>query len=137
MIIYSTKLTTSGQISHNFGPLYSANNYKSTLHPVIAYLRFWQKNICEYCDKIGHKDDAWIIRGPNLIPPFLIRNMHQLNDLHGDESTDTPQEWNSQPQAADFKSITPPSKVSPMVSSIMGRLNHHAIDNGDVEVPPS
>ena len=24
-----------------------------------------------------------------------------------------------------------------MVSSIMGRLNHHAIDNGDVEVLPS
>ena len=28
-------------------------------------------------------------------------------------------------------------KTSPVVSAIMGRLNHHDIDNGDVEVHPS
>ena len=31
----------------------------------------------------------------------------------------------------------PPPKTSLLVSPIMGRLNHHAIDNGDVEVHPS
>ena len=30
-----------------------------------------------------------------------------------------------------------PPKISPVVSAIMGGLNHHAIDNGDVEVHPS
>ena len=30
-----------------------------------------------------------------------------------------------------------PPKTSPAVSYIMGRLNHHTIDNGDVEFHPS
>ena len=30
----------------------------------------------------------------------------------------------------------PPPKTSPVISAIMGILNHHAIDNRDVEVHP-
>ena len=63
--------------------------------------------------------------------------MNQLNALHGDEKNEPPREWNSQPPAADFKSRNFPSNTGPMVSAIMGRLNHHAIDNGDVKVPTS
>ena len=33
--------------------------------------------------------------------------------------------------------MTSPPKTSPVVSAIVGILNHHAIDNGDVEVHPS
>ena len=33
--------------------------------------------------------------------------------------------------------MTFPPNTSPVVSDIMGRLNHHYIDNGDVEVQPS
>ena len=63
--------------------------------------------------------------------------MNQLNPRHGDETTDPPQEWNSQHIEDHFKYRTSPPKTSPMVLDIVGRMNHHAIDNGDVEVNPS
>ena len=63
--------------------------------------------------------------------------MNQFNDFHGDELTDPPIEWNSQHPSANFKSRNSPPKTSPMVSDIMGRLNHHAIYNVDVEFHPS
>ena len=68
--------------------------------------------------------------------PSLIRSINQFNALHGDEPIDSPIEWNSQPPAANVKYRTSPPKTSPVVSVIMGRLNHHAIDNSDVEVHP-
>ena len=37
-----TTLTTSGQRSHNFGPLCSINKYTSSLQPVIVDLRMIQ-----------------------------------------------------------------------------------------------
>ena len=72
-----------------------------------------------------------------FLPPSLNRNMNKLNVLNGDEPNEQPMEWNSQPTAANSKSRTSPSKTNPVISAIMGRLNHHAIDNGDVEVPNS
>ena len=63
--------------------------------------------------------------------------MNQLKTFHGDEPTDPPRDWNIQPSSFHFKSRTSPTKTSPVVSSIMGILNHHAIDNGGVEVHPS
>ena len=60
--------------------------------------------------------------------------MNQFNNLHGDEPTDPPRECNSQPPAAYFKPRTSTTKTSPVVSVIMGRLNHHVINNGSVEV---
>ena len=96
-----------------------------------------QKSICECCGMIGHKSDAYIIRGPKFLPPSIIIKMNQFNDLFGEEPTDPSREWNIQPPVAHFKSRTSPPKTSPVVSDIMGRLNHRAIDNGDVEVHPS
>ena len=63
--------------------------------------------------------------------------MNQTNVFHGDEPTETPRERNRQPQSDHFKSRTSPPKTSPLVSYIIGRLNHHSIDNGDIEVHPS
>ena len=63
--------------------------------------------------------------------------MNQLNFLHGDEPTDPPREWNSQPPEYHFKSSTSTPKTSTMVSAIMEIINQHAIDNGDVKVHPS
>ena len=63
--------------------------------------------------------------------------MNQLNALHCDEPTDPPRECNIYPLEAHFKPRTSPPKTSPVVSDIMGRINHHAIDNGYVEVHPS
>ena len=63
--------------------------------------------------------------------------MNQFNEIHGDEPNEPPREWNSQPSAAHLKSRTSPSKTNPMVSAITSRLNHYAIDNGDVKVPTS
>ena len=60
--------------------------------------------------------------------------MNQFNSLHGYEKTDPPIEWNSQPSVAHLKYRTSPPKNSPVFSDIMGRLNHHDIDNVDVEV---
>ena len=56
---------------------------------------------------------------------------------HGGEPTEPPREWNSQSPESYFKSKTSPPKNSPVVSDIMGRLNHQATDNGDVDVHPS
>ena len=58
--------------------------------------------------------------------------MNKFNALHGDEPKDPPREWNSQPPAAHFKSMSSPSITNPVVSDIMGKLNHRAIDNGDI-----
>ena len=58
--------------------------------------------------------------------------MNQLNALHGDKPKEPPGEWNSQPPEAHFKSKSSHSRTNPMVSTIMGKLNHHAINNGDI-----
>ena len=63
--------------------------------------------------------------------------MNHFNALHVEEPNDPPIEWNSQPPEYHLKSRTSPTKTIPVVSAIMGRLNHHAIDNGDVDVHPS
>ena len=63
--------------------------------------------------------------------------MKQLNALHGDETNEPPREWNSQPPVDHFKSGNSLSKTNPVISAIMGRLNHHVIDNDDVKVPTS
>ena len=52
-----TTMTASGQRSHNFGPSSSTNIDTETLQPVIASLRAWQKIICEWYGRIGHKAD--------------------------------------------------------------------------------
>ena len=94
-----------------------------------------QKSICECCGRIVHKSDACIIRGPKFLPLILSRNINQFNALHGEEPKEPPREWNSQPPEARFKSRTSPSRTNPVISAIMGKLNHHAIDNGDVKIP--
>ena len=38
---------------------------------------------------------------------------------------------------AHFKSRTSTSLTNPVISAIMRKLNHHAIDNGDVKIPTS
>ena len=63
--------------------------------------------------------------------------MNHFNSLHVEESNDPPGKWNIQPQASHLKSRISSPKTSPVVSAIMGILNHHAIDNGGVEVRPS
>ena len=63
--------------------------------------------------------------------------MNQFNALHGDEPDKPPREWNSQLPAVYFKSRFSPSRTNPVISAIMGKLNHHAIDNGNVKIPTS
>ena len=93
-----------------------------------------QNIICKCCGRIGHKAYSFIIHGPKVLPPSLRRNINKFNALHVDEPTEPPIEWNSQPPEAHFKSRVSPNKTSLVVSDIMGRLNHRAIDNDDVEV---
>ena len=137
MIGAPTTPTTSGQRSHYFSPSSSRNNDAATLQQVIAAICKRQKSICECCGRIGHKADAWIISGPKLIPPSLRRKMNQFNALHGNEPKEPPREWNSQRPASHFKSRTSPSITNPVISDIIGRLNHHGIDNGDVKIHTS
>ena len=58
--------------------------------------------------------------------------MNQINASYVEEPTDPPRECNSQPPASHLKSSTSHPKNIPVVSDIMGILNHHSIDNGDV-----
>ena len=83
---------------------------------------------------IVHKADACIIRGKKFLPPSLRINMNNFNALHGDEPNEPPRECYIQPPAAHFKSTTSPSRTNPVISAIMGKLNHHAIDNSDVKI---
>ena len=132
MIGDRTKFTTSGQRCHNFGPSSSSNNDAASPQPVIAALCMRQKSICEWCGRIGHKYDAFIIRRHKFLPPSLRRNMNQFNALHVDKPKELPREWNSQPPSDHFKSKSSPSITNPVVSAIIGKLNHHAIYNGDI-----
>ena len=95
MIGHTTTSTTSGQHYHNFGPSSSINDDTTYLQPFIAAVLMKQKIICKGCGKIGKKADAYIIRGPKLLPLILIRNMNQFNDLNEEEPTSPPREWNS------------------------------------------
>ena len=62
--------------------------------------------------------------------------MNQFNSLHVDETNEPPIKWNSHSLEFHFKSHTSPPKISPVFLDIMGRLNHHIVDNSDVEVYP-
>ena len=96
-----------------------------------------QKTTYKCCGNIGQKADACIIRGPKLFPPSLRKKLNQSNALHGEEPNEPPREWNIQPPQSHFKSRTSPPDNIPALSYIMVRLNHHAINNGNVEVHPS
>ena len=63
--------------------------------------------------------------------------MNKFNALHDEELNEPPIECNSQPPEYHFKYRTSPTNTRPVVSDIMGILNHNFIDNGDVEVHPS
>ena len=63
--------------------------------------------------------------------------MNQFNTLNIEEQNESIREWNRQLTSSQFKSRTSPLNTSPVVSVIMGRLNHHVIDNGDVEAHPT
>ena len=137
MIGAPTTFTTSVQRYHHFSPSYSSNNDAGTLQTVIADFLMRQKNICEWCGRIRHKSDTCIILGPKFLPPSLRRKINQFNSLHGDEPKEPPREWNIKPPADHFKYRNSPSITNSVISAIMGKLNHHAIDNGDVKIPTS
>ena len=63
--------------------------------------------------------------------------MNKFNSLHGEQPNYPPRELNIQRPSSHFKSRTSTTKISTVVSAIMGGLNHHSIDNGDVEVHSS
>ena len=63
--------------------------------------------------------------------------MNHLNALYSEETNEPPRECNIQPPAAHFIFRSSLPNTSPVVSAIMGRLNHYAAGNGDVEVHPS
>ena len=63
--------------------------------------------------------------------------MIQFNALYGENPNEPTIEWNTQPPPYHFKSITSPHNTSSVVSAIMVMINHHAIDNGDVDANPS
>ena len=63
--------------------------------------------------------------------------MNQFNALLSDKQDEPPREWNSQSPEDHFKSSTSPPKTSPVVSSIMERLNNDSIDNSSFNVQPS
>ena len=132
MIGAPTTLTASGRRSHHFGPSSSRNNDAATIQPVITALRMRQKSICECFGRIGHKYYTCIICGPKLLSPSLRRKTNNFNALNDEETNEPPRQWSRKTAAAHFKSRTSPPNTSPVVSAIMGKLNHRSIDNGDI-----
>ena len=111
MIGYPTTFTTSGHHSHHFSPSSSIKNDAATLQTFISAIHIRQTIICEFCEIIGHKDDACIIRGPKFLLPILRINVNQYNALHDEEPKEPPRKLNSQPPTAHFKSRTYPSRT--------------------------
>ena len=60
--------------------------------------------------------------------------MNKFNELHGNQTDEPPREWNIQPTAVQLKYCTSTPNNRPVVLDLMGRLNHHAVDNGDFDV---
>ena len=100
----------------------------------MAALCILQKTVCKFCEIIGHNADARIISGPYFLPPIFRINMNQFNIIHSDETTEKTREWNRQPPPFHFKYRYCHTKTSPVAMAILGILNHHAVDNDDVEV---
>ena len=73
----------------------------------------------------------------NFLVPNLRRKINKFNAHHDEKPKEPPIEWSSQPPAYHLKSTTSPSRTNPLISDIIGELNHHAIDNGDVKIPTS
>ena len=132
-----TTLTTSDQRSHRIYPSPPINNYAANLQPVIIALCMRQKIICECCGRIIHKTDVCIIRGTKFLPLNLRRKMDYFNTINGDEPKELQREWNNQPPEAHFKSRSSPYRTNHVISAIIGKLNHRAMDNGDVKIPTS
>ena len=128
-----TTLTTSVHLSRRYGPSPSTNNDTASLQSVLLDLHMIQISICKFFGIIGHKDDVCIIRGPKFLPPSLRININQFNVLHCEEPNEPPRYCNSQPPADNLKYSTSPPKTILVVSAVMGRLNHCAIDYGDVD----
>ena len=115
----------------------STNNDISILHEVIAAFRVWQNIIRKCCGIIGHKADSYIINGTKFLPPSPRNKINQSNELRVNETTEPLRYWKSQPPEVHFKYCIPPPNTSPLVSDITGRLNHHAVDNGDLDIYPT
>ena len=130
-------LTTSGQSFNHFFPSSSINNNTTTCQTIIAAFHMRQNNICEWCVRIEHKSDDCITIVPKFPPLSLKRKTNQSNTFHGDEPTDSQTDWKIQPPSSHFKSRTYSPKTRLFISYIMGRLNHGAINNSDVEVHAS
>ena len=115
MIGSPTTLTTSCQRSRHFIPSSSIKNDTSSPHPFIADIRTIQKSIHECCGRIGHKADAYIIRGKKFLPPSIIININQFNGLHAHEPNEPPRKWGNQPTSAHFKPRNYPYNTIPVV----------------------
>ena len=90
-----------------------------------------------------YKAESCIIRGEKFSPPSLFRNNNQFNEVHGNTQHEPTKEWTRTSPAAQLKSPNSTTRSStdkinsPIVSDIIGKLNHYAVDNGDIEVYPS
>ena len=80
------------------------------------------------------KTDSCIIRSTKCIPTRFRRKANQYNVIHSDKPTDTTRECSSQPSPVHSEYLNSDPKNIHAVWAIMGRLNHHTVDNGDIEV---
>ena len=60
--------------------------------------------------------------------------MNQFNIIHDDWPTESQRDWNIQTTEVNLKYLNYTSKTSPMVLTLMRRLNNHVVDNSDVKV---
>ena len=74
------------------------------------------------------------MRGTNLLPNIIRINMNKFNGIHGEEKINHQENVTENLHKFTSNTTTPPQKIIPVVSDIMGRLNHHGVDNSDVKV---
>ena len=93
---------------------------------------------CEWCGNSGHKTNYVIIICSNFLPPTIHRKRGQYNTIYGYKSKETPNEFTRKPHIFNF--IPPTSTPQALtenrhinvVSYIIGKPNHYAVDNGYV-----
>ena len=132
MIQEPSNLDYSSKHYNTFGTSSSTNNDRVSLHSVISDLHVQQKFVCKFCGRIGHKANLCIIYGYNFFLTSFNIKTNKSNAIHGDEPNELPIECNIQPLEFHFKYRTPNPNTSPVILDLMGRLNNHAVDTGDV-----
>eukprot|EP00978_Attheya_sp_CCMP212_P048006 scaffold459011_cov118-Attheya_sp.AAC.1 len=79
--------------------------------------RFKDLPECEVCFRRGHHAGICVIRGPNFVPPDILRRAAQYNAKHGDTPLEPLKSWTKNaPPSARYENKSKPAYKPPQKS---------------------